>query len=114
MRKCKLSSVHQQPSCGEHSTPVTEKLCSKFSYVLQLTNAAFCFQVLDLIPLADSVVRLAARCAYCAQPALFTLRIAADDRQELVGGADKYAPVCRHHYISLDNVRGQLPDAAAQ
>lgn len=63
-------------------------------------------QVLDLIPVSDSVTKLTADCAYCGQPALFSLRIAADQRQEVVGGADKYAPVCRHHYVSLSQLRG--------
>ena len=38
-------------------------------------------QVLDVLPLADTVTKLAARCAYCGTPALFSLRIAADARQ---------------------------------
>ena len=59
-------------------------------------------QVLDVLPLADTVTKLAARCAYCGSPALFSLRIAADARQEVVGGADKYAPVCRRHYAALE------------
>ena len=59
-------------------------------------------QVLDVLPLADTVTKLAARCAYCGTPALFSLRIAADARQEVVGGADKYAPVCRRHYAALE------------
>ncbi len=63
-------------------------------------------QVLDLIPVSDSITKLTADCAYCGQPALFSLRIAADQRQEVVGGADKYAPVCRHHYVSLSQLRG--------
>lgn len=63
------------------------------------------FQVLDLIPVSDSVTKLTAHCAYCGEPALFSLRIAADQRQEVVGGADKYAPVCRHHYVSLSELR---------
>ena len=63
-------------------------------------------QVLDLIPVSDSVTKLTADCACCGQPALFSLRIAADQRQEVVGGADKYAPVCRHHYVSLSQLRG--------
>ena len=62
-------------------------------------------QVLDLIPVSDSVTKLTAQCAYCKQPALFSLRIAADQRQEVVGGADKYAPVCRHHYVTLSQLR---------
>ena len=63
------------------------------------------FQVLDLIPVSDTVTKLTAHCAYCGEPALFSLRIAADQRQEVVGGADKYAPVCRHHYVSLSELR---------
>lgn len=131
-------------------------------------------QILDVVPFADSVTKLTARCTYCQQeaeaeaagtgrrplapanhahgaapggsapspakhahghtagaseggqphgaqhaqaaalhsggqpgprPALFSLRIAADSRQEVVGGADKYAPVCRHHYLRLSKVQ---------
>jgi len=69
-------------------------------------------QVLDVLPLADSVTKLAARCAYCGAPALFSLRIAADQRQEVVGGADKYAPVCRLHYAQLET--GVRPAGPAQ
>lgn len=39
--------------------------------------------------------------------AVFSLRIAADSRQELVGGADVYAPVCRRHYVQLSALRQQ-------
>ncbi|KAK9820990.1 hypothetical protein WJX81_002939 [Elliptochloris bilobata] len=72
-------------------------------------------QVLDVLPLADTVTKLAARCAYCGTPALFSLRIAADARQEVVGGADKYAPVCRRHYAALETrLRlGPIPPAPA-
>ncbi|GAB4814074.1 hypothetical protein N2152v2_001120 [Parachlorella kessleri] len=45
------------------------------------------------------------------RPALFSLRIAADDQQEVVGGADKYVPVCRHHYMRLSEVRAVDSDA---
>ncbi|KAI3431353.1 hypothetical protein D9Q98_004411 [Chlorella vulgaris] len=67
-------------------------------------------QVLDLLPLADSVTKLSARCKFCAQEerhvaAVFSLRITADSRQEVVGGADVYAPVCRRHYVQLSQVR---------
>lgn len=69
-------------------------------------------QVLDLLPLADSVTKLTAHCKFCSQEqrrvaAVFSLRIAADSRQELVGGADVYAPVCRRHYVELSAVRQQ-------
>ena len=76
----------------------------------QQVELSFGSQILDLVPKADSVTKLASWCTYCEaagkrQDALFSLRIAADDRQEVVGGADKYAPVCRQHYISLSSLR---------
>lgn len=46
-------------------------------------------------------------------PAVFSLRISADSRQEVVGGADVYAPVCRQHYVQLAAVRGGLPDGSS-
>lgn len=56
-------------------------------------------QLLELLPLADSVTKLSGTCQFCGtdkpQPSVFTLRVSADERQELVGGADSYVPVCR-------------------
>ena len=57
------------------------------------------------MPLVDSVIKLKANCAFCSNSALFSLRIAADQRQEVVGGADKYAPVCRHHFHEFERLR---------
>ncbi|EFN54017.1 hypothetical protein CHLNCDRAFT_25389 [Chlorella variabilis] len=67
-------------------------------------------QVLDLLPMADSVTKLTAHCKFCDQrrvAAVFSLRITADSRQEVVGGADVYAPVCRRHYVQLSQLRGR-------
>lgn len=55
---------------------------------------------LDLIPLADSVTKLHARCELCNQPAPFTFRKTVDTRTEIIGGADVYMPVCRHHFVT--------------
>ena len=72
-------------------------------------------QVLDLVPLVDNVTKLTASCAFCEQQALFSLRIAADQRQEVVGGADKYAPVCRHHFSNFERLRSeQYADAVVE
>ena len=69
-------------------------------------------QLLELVPLADRVDKLAGRCKFCEQPSLFTLRIAASTQQALVGGEESYAPVCRDHYCRLDGVRnGALTEA---
>ncbi|KAL6571970.1 Thymidine kinase a [Orobanche minor] len=54
--------------------------------------------VLDVIPLADTVTKLTARCEICGKRAFFTLRKTDDLQTELVGGADVYMPVCRMHY----------------
>lgn len=56
--------------------------------------------VLDMIPLADSVTKLNARCEMCGKRAFFTLRKTDDTQTELIGGSDIYMPVCRQHYVS--------------
>ncbi|KAL9689325.1 hypothetical protein QQ045_009709 [Rhodiola kirilowii] len=56
--------------------------------------------VLDIIPLADSVTKLTARCELCGKNAMFTLRKTNDTQKELIAGADVYMPVCRHHYVN--------------
>ncbi|KAJ4951714.1 hypothetical protein NE237_028546 [Protea cynaroides] len=54
--------------------------------------------VLDVVPLADSVTKLTARCEICGKRAFFTLRKTKETQAELIGGADMYMPVCRQHY----------------
>ncbi|CAL1352116.1 unnamed protein product [Linum trigynum] len=56
--------------------------------------------VLDIIPLADSVTKLTARCELCGKRAFFTLRKTDETKVELIAGADVYMPVCRQHYVS--------------
>lgn len=56
--------------------------------------------VLDVVPLADSVIKLSARCEICGKRAYFTLRKTQDTQTELIGGADVYMPVCRQHYVN--------------
>ncbi|XP_051140100.1 thymidine kinase a-like [Andrographis paniculata] len=56
--------------------------------------------VLDIIPLADTVTKLTARCEVCGKRAFFTLRKIGATQTELIGGADVYMPVCRQHYFN--------------
>lgn len=57
--------------------------------------------VLHIIPLADTVTKLTARCELCGKRAFFTLRKKIEETQtELIGGADLYMPVCRNHYMN--------------
>ncbi|CAM6081868.1 unnamed protein product [Calypogeia fissa] len=55
---------------------------------------------LDLIPVADSVVKLSSRCEICGRPAIFSFRKTLETHTELVGGADVYMPVCRQHFVN--------------
>ncbi|XP_024983867.1 thymidine kinase a-like [Cynara cardunculus var. scolymus] len=63
------------------------------------------FGVLDIIPIAESVTKLKARCELCGKPAFFTLRKTEETERELVAGADVYMPVCRKHYVSGQGVK---------
>ncbi|KAH6825665.1 Thymidine kinase [Perilla frutescens var. hirtella] len=56
--------------------------------------------VLDVIPIADSVTKLNARCEVCGKRAFFTLRKTEETKTELIAGAEVYMPVCRNHYVS--------------
>lgn len=56
--------------------------------------------VLSIIPLADSVTKLNARCELCGKRACFTLRKTDERQTELIGGAEVYMPVCRQHFVS--------------
>ncbi|GFP83291.1 thymidine kinase [Phtheirospermum japonicum] len=56
--------------------------------------------VLSVVPLADTVTKLTARCDECGKRALFTLRKTGEMQTELIGGCDVYMPVCRRHYTN--------------
>ncbi|KAL3646066.1 hypothetical protein CASFOL_011246 [Castilleja foliolosa] len=56
--------------------------------------------VINVIPLADTVTKLTARCEVCGKRALFTLRKTGEMQTELIGGKDVYMPVCRRHYTN--------------
>lgn len=51
----------------------------------------------DLIPYADSVIKLKGKCNNCNNNSLFTHRITKEQKQELIGN-DIYVPLCRTCY----------------
>jgi len=60
--------------------------------------------ILQLIPVADEVIRLSALCKECGDgtPALFTAVVnnaGVKTAQICVGGSDMYQPLCRLHYL---------------
>lgn len=60
-------------------------------------------EVLQCIPIADTVTRLSAYCSVCKDGTLapFTARRSNDLTQILVGGLESYTPVCRKHFKSI-------------
>ncbi|KAK4786655.1 hypothetical protein SAY86_010488 [Trapa natans] len=64
--------------------------------------------VLDVIPIANTVMKLTARCQLCGKKASFTLRKTPETETELIGGSEIYIPVCRQHYLN-----GQTSQAAS-
>ncbi|CAH8355050.1 unnamed protein product [Eruca vesicaria subsp. sativa] len=75
--------------------------------------------VLDLVPVADTVTKLASRCGVCGGKGLFTLRKSGERVRELIGGAEVYMPVCRRHYVGggqgvLETARGVLESSTSQ
>lgn len=61
--------------------------------------------ILDLVPLAESVRKLNAVCMRCFEIASFTKRIGAEKELEVIGGADKYMAVCRRCYFIDDTAK---------
>jgi thymidine kinase len=54
--------------------------------------------LLELIPFCDKITKLQSICGVCKKKdAIFTKRIVADDKQEIIG-CDNYLPVCRACY----------------
>jgi len=63
-------------------------------------------QTLDLVPICTDIVRLKAYCSLCAKSSVYRVAshskcILKADEVMLIGGADKYIPVCREHYNLL-------------
>jgi thymidine kinase len=57
-------------------------------------------KVTELIPLCDNIIKVTAVCMKCqCREAPFTKRIVANQQQELIGGAEMYAAVCRRCYL---------------
>ncbi|KAL6999934.1 thymidine kinase [Sarracenia purpurea var. burkii] len=56
--------------------------------------------VLDIIPLAESITKLTARCELCGKRAFFTSRKTDEKKTELIGGCDVCTPVYSHHYVN--------------
>jgi len=63
-------------------------------------------QLFDLIPLADSIIKMTSLCKLCANgtAALFTFRTTKSKEIVEVGGSEAYMPLCRKHYITCSEM----------
>ena len=61
-------------------------------------------EILNLLPIANSITKLTSECSICGLEAIFTHRIVNDSDQVLIGGSDKYIPLCRNHYLEKNNL----------
>lgn len=57
-------------------------------------------EMIDLIPISETVVKLNALCKVCGMDACFTRRIVNNDETILIGNENMYEAVCRKHYFN--------------
>uniref|UniRef100_A0AAV2LL97 Thymidine kinase n=1 Tax=Knipowitschia caucasica TaxID=637954 RepID=A0AAV2LL97_KNICA len=92
-------------NCLEDVRPLALKAC-----VIGIDEGQFAFgNILSLVPLAESVVKLHAVCMQCFKEAAYTKRIGAEKEVEVIGGADKYQAVCRKCYGGLVDKENSAP-----
>ena len=86
---------------------MTIKLCEKYGKDVLICGLdgdfqrqPFKYNLLDLIPFADTVEILTAYCAICKDetPARFSKRISNEKEQKVIGSSN-YIPVCRKHFL---------------
>jgi thymidine kinase len=60
----------------------------------------------ELIPICDEVVKLTAICRGCGAPAPFSKRLVDAEQEQLIGGEDLYAGVCRGcYFLSVEELK---------
>lgn len=61
-------------------------------------------EMMRLVPIADTVVKLSGKCAVCGDRSIFSKRMTChpsrEDKVVLIGGSDAYQSVCRQHFYT--------------
>jgi thymidine kinase len=68
----------------------------------------------NIIPFADKIYKLNARCEYCGKPAPFTFKRGGCKKKVEIGGKNLYIPLCRAHYNDMIKNESQIHDAICQ
>jgi len=61
-------------------------------------------EILNLLPIANTITKLKSTCHICKGEAIFTHRFAGNSDQVLIGGSDCYYPLCREHYVEENSL----------
>ncbi|XP_069786087.1 thymidine kinase, cytosolic [Narcine bancroftii] len=116
----KLSEVYQEalksavigidegqffPDCVEFSEEMANKGKTVIVAALDGTFQRKAFgNILNLVPLAESVVKLSAVCMKCYREAAYTKRLGFEKEVEVIGGMDMYRATCRLCYFENDHL----------
>ena len=60
--------------------------------------------ILNLVPLAENVIKLTAVCMICFEEASFSKRIGEETELQVIGGTEKYMALCRQCYMKQPSV----------
>jgi len=55
-------------------------------------------EILSLVPICDSIIKLNGKCKYCDNNSIMSKRTCQSKSQVLIGGNDLYQPTCREHH----------------
>ncbi|XP_051889120.1 thymidine kinase, cytosolic [Pristis pectinata] len=92
------------PDCVEFSEEMANRGKTVIVAALDGTFQRKAFgNILNLVPLAESVVKLSAVCMNCYREAAYTKRLGFEKEVEVIGGMDMYRATCRLCYFANDD-----------
>ncbi|XP_059509527.1 thymidine kinase, cytosolic [Stegostoma tigrinum] len=93
------------PDCVEFAEEMANKGKTVIVAALDGTFQRKAFgNILNLVPLAESVVKLSAVCMECYREAAYTKRLGSEKEVEVIGGTDMYRATCRLCYFANGNL----------
>ncbi|XP_067914474.1 thymidine kinase, cytosolic [Heterodontus francisci] len=108
--KCAVIGIDEGqffPDCVEFAEEMANKEKTVIVAALDGTFQRKAFgNILNLVPLAESVVKLSAVCMECYREAAYTKRLGTEKEVEVIGGTDMYRATCRLCYFANDNLLG--------
>ncbi|XP_067860104.1 thymidine kinase, cytosolic isoform X2 [Heptranchias perlo] len=108
--KCAVIGIDEGqffPDCVEFSEEMANKGKTVIVAALDGTFQRKAFgNILNLVPLAENVVKLSAVCMECFREASYTKRLGTEKEVEVIGGTDMYRAACRLCFFGRGNLPG--------